>query len=84
MGHVSIFERFYFDEHGEAVKWERSYDGKEWRTVDYPGDEMPFVLLRPIPLPAFIETEQWVTPQEFKLLTESLLQTAAPEPPPHR
>lgn len=74
-GHVSIYERIYFDEHGEPVKWETSLDRKTWTQVKWLGDKLPFLLLKTMPLPGWIEREEWIT--------ESSRHNVAPEPPPH-
>lgn len=57
--HIAIYERVGFDANGQAVSWERSYDRKTWELVSHPFDRPPFVLIKPIPLPGFVETEIW-------------------------
>jgi len=57
-GHISIYERVYFDADGEPVKWERSFDRQHWEAVDW-GGKPPFVLIKQIALPGFVETETW-------------------------
>ena len=73
--HISVFERIYFNESGEPVKWEKSLDRKTWTQVEWLGSKLPFLLLKTIPLPACIEREEWITEQSRH--------NVAPEPPQH-
>ena len=64
--HITIYERVYFDKDGQPVKWLRSYDEQNWTEVEWLGDRLPFVLLKPIPLPGFVETETWKSLDEIR------------------
>ena len=46
---VEIWEKIGFND-GKAVSWERSLDdGKTWEYVNWPGNEIPFMVINPTP-----------------------------------
>ena len=62
-GYVEVWDRVYFDENNEAVRWMRSWDkGESWREVDcsiYPDGKPPFIRLIHGNV-AYIENHSWV------------------------
>lgn len=57
--HITIYERVGFDIDGHAVSWERSFDRKTWEPVEHSYNHLPFMLIKPILLPGFVEIEIW-------------------------
>ena len=57
--HTTIYERVYFNADGQPTRWQRRLPGEEWEDVEHGFSFIPFVLLRTVPLPIWIEREIW-------------------------
>ena len=62
-GYVKVWDRIYFNENNEAVRWMRSWDkGESWHEVDcsiFPSGKPPFVRMGNYDA-AWIEQRGWV------------------------
>ncbi|SRR6266446_1825565 len=68
--YVELWDRVYFDENSEAVRWERSLNkGESWKEVDcsiFPNGKPPFVKMRNDNA-AWIEQRRWVPAEPIEV-----------------
>lgn len=61
--HVEVWDRIYFDEQGQPLRWMRSWNkGQSWKEIDcsiFPDGKPPFIRLQTDDA-AWIEQRGWV------------------------